>query len=55
MIREERGDERIEDPNMDMHFINGLPISAGGQQQQQVIDSVKSLHSELVKVVQKDG
>ena len=51
MLREERGDERIDDPNMDTHFINGVPISTGGQEQ--VLDSVKDLHRELVKVVQK--
>lgn len=54
MLREERGDERVEDPNMDMHFINGMPISIGGQQQEEdILKSVKELHKELVKVVHK--
>ena len=57
MLREEMGYERVEDPAMDMHFINGQPITQLIQQQQQqqqaVLNSVKELHRELVKVVQK--
>jgi len=47
----------VEDPAMDMHFINGQPITQFIQQQQQqqqaILNSVKELHRELVKVVQK--
>jgi len=59
MLREERGDERVEDPSMDMFFINGVPITTTLQQQQtehqQMMDSVKNLHKDLIKVVHKGG
>jgi len=53
MLREERGDERVEDPAMDVHFINGTPITPSAQQQEDILKSVKELHQELIKVVHK--
>lgn len=52
-LREERGDERIEDPNMDRHFINGQPIDATSEETQAIMSGLKTLHKELLKVATK--
>lgn len=50
MLREELGDEPVDDPAMDMHYIQGQPIG-----NRDLLDSVKSLHKELVQAVHKDA
>lgn len=55
MLREERGDERVENEHMDMHFINGQPIDMSNPEARQVIQSMKGLQKELVNIATKDN
>lgn len=55
MLREERGDERIDDPNMDRHFINGNPIDTTEEEASMIMNSMKQLHSRLIDIATKDG
>lgn len=56
-IRELIGEERINHPMMDMPFINGIPIDMIGSQvgmhSNEFLQSIKSLHRELVRAVTK--
>lgn len=54
MIREERGEERIDDPNLDRHFINGKPLDTSSEETRAIIESLKSLHRELIEIMTKN-
>lgn len=53
MILEKLGEERIDDPNMDRHFINGQPIDTNSEETRAIMNSLKSLHQELIMVAAK--
>lgn len=53
-ILEKLGEERVDDPNMDKHFINGQPLDGSNQETQAVMQSVKELHESLIKVATKE-
>lgn len=55
MLREERGEERVENENMDRHFINGQPIDTTSEETRAIMHSMKELHQELIKIATKDG
>ncbi|WP_373896373.1 phage portal protein [Virgibacillus sp. CBA3643] len=54
MILEKLGEETVDDPNMDKHFIGGQPIDGSNQGQQRVIEnSLKELHEKLISIATK--
>lgn len=55
MILEKMGEERIDDPNMDRHFINGQPLDASREETQAIMQSLKTFHEKLVKIATKQG
>ena len=55
MLREARGEERIDNPNMDMHFINGRPIDTTSEETRAILNSLKALHQELIRIATKDS
>lgn len=55
MLREARGDEKVDDPNMDRHFINGQPIDTSHEETRAIMNSMKELHSELIQIATKEG
>lgn len=55
MIREERGEERIDNPNMDRHFINGQPIDTTSEETRAILNSLKALHQDLIRIATKDS
>ncbi|MDZ5782101.1 phage portal protein [Marinococcus luteus] len=55
-LREAFGEERIDDPAMDQHFIGGRPVSSsGGRATQGEIKSTKDLHDQLVAIATKEA
>lgn len=66
-LREWNGDERVDDPAMDKHYINGMAIEDGGQPSgepaggqastsaKHMHDDIKELHERLVKAATKGG
>lgn len=54
MILEKLGEERIDDPNMDRHFVNGQPLDASREETQAIMQSVKELHKSLIQIATKD-
>ena len=55
MIREELGEERVEDPNMDRHFIYGRPLDTTKEETRAILNSLKELHQELIQIATKDS
>lgn len=53
-VREKLGYERIDNPNMDRYFIYGRPLEPSFEETQAIVDSLKSLHSELIQIVKKN-
>ncbi|MED3648630.1 phage portal protein [Halalkalibacterium halodurans] len=54
MILERLGENRIDDPNMDRHYINGHPIDGITQNEMNaVVQSVKELHETISSIVKK--
>lgn len=54
MVLEARGEERIDNPNMDRHFINGQPIDTTSEETRAIMNSLKTLHQELIRIATKD-
>lgn len=55
MVLEAMGEERLDNPNMDRHFVNGQPLDASSEETQNVLEGMKSLHKELVTIARKEG
>ncbi|MGP4041906.1 phage portal protein [Gracilibacillus sp. D59] len=55
MILEKLGEERIDDPNMDRHFVNGMPLDTSEQETQAIMNSLKNLHEKMIKIATKSG
>lgn len=55
MLREMKGEERIDDPNMDRHFISGQPIDTTHEDTQAIMHGMKSLHQDLILAATKDS
>lgn len=54
MILQELGKDRIDNPLMDRHFINGIPIDTNVTNgNDEIIKAVKDLHKQLVEIVTK--
>lgn len=53
MLREMRGEERIDNPNMDMHFIDGRPIDTTEEETRAIMNTMKTLHKELIQIASK--
>jgi PBSX family phage portal protein len=52
-ILEELGEERVDNPNMDRHFVYGKPIDASNEETIALFDGLKSLHQDLIKIATK--
>lgn len=52
-ILEKLGEEPIDDPNMDRHFINGHPIDASKEEINAIVQSMKNLHEKLISIATK--
>ena len=55
MLREVRGEERIDNPNMDRHFIFGRPIDTTSEETRAILNSLKALHQDLIKIATKEN
>ena len=53
MVLEKLGEERVDDENMDMHYINGQPLGMTNSQQEVVMNSLKNLHQNLMQIATK--
>jgi PBSX family phage portal protein len=52
-VRQRLGKERVDDPAMDAHYLNGQPIT--GQGPAALLDSIKGLHEKLVQIAVKSS
>lgn len=54
-ILEKLGEEPIDDPNMDRHFVNGQPLDASREEINAILNSMKAFHEKLVKIATKES
>lgn len=53
MILEEMGYEKVDNPNMDRHFVRGNPIDSSNEEVNGVMNSMKNFHQELINIATK--
>lgn len=54
MILEKLGEERIDDPNMDRHFIYGKPLNPSEEETSAILNSLKEFHQKLLEIATKE-
>lgn len=53
MILEKLGEEKIDNPNMDRHFVKGQPLDASNEEVNAIMNSLKQFHEKLVTIATK--